>query len=155
MEDRDSVEKIPSDLFEEIATFLPLTSLCRFRAVSKNWNRFISHPGFALRHARASFPEEYVFISEQDVDLEFSTGDWVVLSVASKKFFIFSAHFLAKFVESEDSDVLCPEAFSKPRRLILAADGGLFCLSYYVYRGSKPCCKWGPHECPLLVCNPV
>jgi len=69
---RESEEKLPSDLLEEIAKFLPLASLCRCK-VSKNWNRFISHPDFASRHARASPAEEHVLVSERDVALQISS----------------------------------------------------------------------------------
>lgn len=54
---------LPVDILETVIVFLPLVSVCRFRTVSKIWNRFISHPDFAARHARASPPGEYVLIT--------------------------------------------------------------------------------------------
>jgi len=122
MQDRESEEKLPLDLFEEIAKFLPLASLCQCRMVSKNWNRFISHPDFASRHARASPPEEYVVISKEDIDLEFSTRDWVVLDVGSKRSFILSVGFLAQFVEQEEILARCPLAHLWSNKLWSAED---------------------------------
>lgn len=136
---------LPAQILEKVLTFLPMASLCRFRTVSKKWNTLMSHPDFASRHARASSPEDYVLITVR-VDRPFkSVGGWEVLDVANNRFFTLSDNFLTKYVKQEGIVPMHVPYRDLNRRVILAADGGLFCLSY--------CFN---HEISvLLVCNPV
>lgn len=145
---------LSSDVLEKIVTFLPTVSLCRFRTVSKKWNRLISHPDFASRHARASSPEEYVLITVR-FDCPFnSMGSWEVLDVANKRFFTLSDDFLTKFVQQEGIAHGSQPDFWRTQRAILAADGGLFCVSYSFDHESSCTCDPGMHEA-LVVCNLV
>ena len=153
-------KEINSELLQEIATFLPLASLCRFREVSKEWNRFITHPNFASRHARASPPEEHILTSERVVATHFHYfAGWEVLDVASKRSFLLNGDFLSEFVKREGVIAPCPRErscfYRTVHRTILAADGGLWCLSYNIDHVTiSTICDPRTHEA-LLVCNPV
>ena len=84
---------LPAGLLERVFTFLPIASVCRFRTLSKDWNRFISSPSF--KHAGAS-KEDYALITPRWGRLE---GGWVVLDVARKRYFNLSDAFLTKHVQ--------------------------------------------------------
>ena len=136
----------PAQILErKVLTFLPIASLCRFRTVSKQWNVIISHPDFASSHARASSSEDYVLITVR-VDRPFnSIVGWEVLDVVNNRFFTLSDDFLTKYVKQEGIVPVHVPYGDWNRRIILAADEGLFCLSY--------CFNF--EILVLLVCNPV
>lgn len=127
---------LPEEILEtNVLPHLPIASLCRFRAVSKKWQAWISHRDFAARHALATSPEDYVLITEP----KYRPGDngfsgWDVVDVVNNKVFTLADDFLAGM-----------EGYR--RRIMLAADGGLFLLEY---RNSSE----GDDEV-FLVCNPV
>ena len=79
---------LPEELLQKVFTFLSIASLCRFRALSRKWERFIASPAF--KQAGAS-KEDYVLITPRWGRLE---GGWVVLDVARKRYFKLSAAFL-------------------------------------------------------------
>jgi len=136
----------PAQILEmNVLTFLPITSLCRFRTVSKKWNRIISHPDFASSHARASSSEDYVLITVQVHRPFDSIGGWEVLDVVNNRFFTLSDDFLTKYVKQEGTVPVHVSYRDWDWRTILAADGGLFCLSY----------SFNHKISVLLVCNPI
>lgn len=138
---------LPWDILQKVLSFLPIASLCRFRAVSKKCNSLISLLDFALRHAQTVPPEEYVFLSlKYDAYESNPIRGWEVLDVANKRFFTLSNDFLTEYVKREGivPASLHPTSFNL--RTVLAADGGLLCVAYSFNERDSPV---------LLVCNPV
>ncbi|KAG0582445.1 hypothetical protein KC19_3G060400 [Ceratodon purpureus] len=138
---------LPWDILQRVFSFLPIAALCRLRAVSKKCNCLISHPDFALRHAQAIPPEEYVFLTLKfDAYESNPIRGWEVLDVVNKRFFTLSNDFLTEYAKREGivPASLPPKSFNE--RAVLAADGGLFCVSYSTNIEQSSV---------LLVCNPV
>lgn len=146
---------LPADLLEKIVAFLPIASLCRFRAVSKEWNNRICHRDFASLRTRASSPEEYVLVTPRsDVDCGPVWG-WEVLDVTNKRSFTLSNDFVAEFILQEGiASCSDPGSLTTIGREILAADGGLLCLSYSFQHKRKFGCGSLFHQA-IFVCNPV
>ncbi|KAG0623641.1 hypothetical protein M758_3G190400 [Ceratodon purpureus] len=130
---------LPAGILENVFTFLPISSVCRFRTLSKNWNRFISSPAF--RHAQLSkaSPEEFVLITLRWGRLD---GGWDVLDMAKRRFLTFSDDFLRNHVQQQG---LAPLGHQFGRNYLAAAAGGLFCVRYL----------FDEETSGLFVCNPV
>ncbi|KAG0563596.1 hypothetical protein KC19_8G043900 [Ceratodon purpureus] len=130
---------LPAEILENVFTFLPISSLCRFRTLSKRWNIYISSPAFRLAQAsRLVSPEEYVVLvrfwgHEQ-------RSGWNVLDKAKRKFLFLGDDFLRNHLLQRHP---YQDAYLE------AADGGLFCMR----------CDWQSDDITgptcLFVCNPV
>ena len=141
---------LPTEILENVFTFLPISSLCRFRTLSKNWNIHIT--SYAFRHAQASRlvpPEQYIVLV---VNLIFrkskflSSGGWDVLDMAKRRFLFFSDNFVRNPLLQRR-----PLSFGGNLRGYLeAAAGGLFCVEYIWSDSSENVLHTG-----LFVCNPV
>jgi hypothetical protein len=136
--------RLPSEVLKRVVTFLPLAPLVRFKAVSRKWNRLISHREFVSRHAQAASPEEYVLVTVRfDAYESNPVRGWEVLDVANRRFFTLSSDFLTEYVKW--GGIVPPSKESYNERALLAADGGLFCVSY----------SFNEQSSVLLVCNPI
>lgn len=58
---------LPLEMMDEILSWLPVKSLCRFRCVSKPWRNLISDPKFVKMHGDRAIQNEHVFRQRQRV----------------------------------------------------------------------------------------
>ncbi|KAL6188641.1 hypothetical protein ACLB2K_040032 [Fragaria x ananassa] len=58
---------LPLEILDEILSWLPVKTLCRFKCVSKPLRDLISDPGFIKRHRDRAIQNEYVFYQRQRV----------------------------------------------------------------------------------------
>jgi hypothetical protein len=136
--------ELPAEVLQTVMTFLPLASLVRFKAVSREWNRLISDREFVSRHAQAAAPEEYVLVTARFDAYESKRGQgWEVLDVANRRFFTLSSDFLTEYVEREGIAPASRDKYKK--QAVLAADGGLVFVAY----------SFDEESSVVLVCNPI
>lgn len=134
---------LPAEILENVFTFLPISSLCRFRTLSKSWNIHIT--SYAFRHAQASrsvSPEQYVLVFKRST---FSlSGGWDVLDMTKRRFLFFSDNFVRNPLLQRR-----PLSYGGNPTLEAAA-GGLFCVEYTWSNSSDNSLHTG-----LFVCNPI
>ncbi|KAG0558867.1 hypothetical protein KC19_10G060300 [Ceratodon purpureus] len=136
---------LPTEILENVFTFLPISSLCRFRTLSKSWNIHIT--SYAFRHAQASrsvSPEQYVDVCKRS--RAYLRGGWDVLDMAKRRFLFFSDNFVRNPLLQRR-----PLSFGGNLRGYLeGAAGGLFCVEYIWSDSLENVLHTG-----LFVCNPV
>ena len=112
---------LPSEIVEQVLSFVPVPDLCRYRTVCKAWNRLICSPKFAAVHVHntAKSRDAMSFIvmsySRRFTDCQKSGkthNRWCVLDLNTKRWYTVKYNNLYRF--KNDSD-------------IKALDGGLIC----------------------------
>ena len=123
------------EILENIFTFLPISSVCRFKMLSKSWNRYLTSPAFWHAQASRTSPEHLVAYV-----LGSSRGGWDVLDMA-KRMFLFSDDLLRNHRTDQHGRLLGKGMFQT-----VAAAGGLYCVQNFNLCLYTPC---------FFVCNPV
>ncbi|KAG0623590.1 hypothetical protein M758_3G185800 [Ceratodon purpureus] len=118
---------LPIDILERVFTFLPIASVCRFRTVSKSWNRLITSHAFGHAQASNVSPEEYLLIAVQRSWVY--RNIWYVLDVTRRRFLTFNDKFLTNHLQRQG---LIP--FNQHGPSLLATAGGLFCMKCMYYK---------------------
>ncbi|XP_058739764.1 F-box/kelch-repeat protein At3g23880-like [Vicia villosa] len=73
-----SLPILPSDLIQEIISWLPVKPLVRFTCVSKHWKSLIFDPTFAKLHLQRSPKHTHTLLHLIEVDVINKTETWVV-----------------------------------------------------------------------------
>jgi hypothetical protein len=106
---------LPSEIIEQVLSFVPVPDLCRYRAVCTTWNRLICNPKFAAVHAAKrrdhaisfivmSF--NYTFKADRQAFRKSSTcesSSWCVLDLTARRWYTVK-NDLYRF--KRDSDIM-------------------------------------------------
>lgn len=134
---------LPPDLFEAILPHLPISALCRGRAVSKSWNELIGDMDFVYPSLEHSLSEEYVLIGARS-DAVLVPAKLFLADIAKNRFITVNDSFLTDHMIEEYGFIKLLQTFGE--RVTLAADGGLFLVAY---------CTGEVQSTKLYVHNPV
>lgn len=151
---------LPPDLMEAILPHLPISALCRGRAVSKSWNELISDMDFVYPSLEHSLSEEYVLIGARSDAVLVPEKLWLA-DIAKNRFItVNDSHFTDHMIRKYGFIKLL---YTFGGRVTLAADGGLFLVAYctgkvlstelYVYNPVQQIIK--PMPCPDFDWQPV
>lgn len=132
---------LPPDILERVLSFVPVPSLCRFRAVCQGWRELLRKPSFHDLCDRNGKKDKYLFVSRY---LASGSITWRHVDPKFKR----TLRFLDLDAGRSYSIETLRGAETEGTTRVLAMDDGLVCELNHTYRDTVSCTQ-------LFISNPV